>query len=59
MVLTAKDGTITLARAGRPRAERLPDGDPLEALRGLVQDPWHGLKQPEAPNRAPARFVFA
>ena len=31
MVLSAKDGRITLRRGGR--TERLPDGDPLEALR--------------------------
>src|SRR2546429_207502 len=34
MVLSAKDGRITLRRGGR--TERLPDGDPLEALRGLL-----------------------
>src|SRR5881296_3275003 len=34
MVLAAKDGRITLRRGGR--TERLPDGDPLEALRGLL-----------------------
>jgi anthranilate synthase component I len=37
MVLTAKDGRMTLARAGVKRPERLPDGDPLEALRGLLR----------------------
>jgi anthranilate synthase component 1 len=37
MVLTAKDGKITLTRAGTRRPERLPDGDPLEALRGLLR----------------------
>jgi anthranilate synthase component 1 len=36
MVLTAKDGRITLRRGGR--TERLPDGDPLEALRGLLRE---------------------
>jgi len=37
MVLSAKDGRITLKR-GAAKAERLPDGDPLEALRGLLKD---------------------
>ncbi len=37
MVLTAKDGKISLQRgAGRP--QRLPDGDPLEALRRLLAE---------------------
>jgi anthranilate synthase component 1 len=36
MVLSAKDGRITVRRAGR--TERLPDGDPLEALRGLLTE---------------------
>jgi anthranilate synthase component 1 len=36
MVLSAKDGRITVRRAGR--TERLPDGDPLEALRGLLRE---------------------
>ncbi len=36
MVLSAKDGRITLRRGGR--TERLPDGDPLEALRGLLRE---------------------
>jgi len=31
VVLSAKNGRITVRRAGR--TERLPDGDPLEALR--------------------------
>jgi anthranilate synthase component 1 len=35
-VLSAKDGRISLRRGGR--TERLPDGDPLEALRGLLHD---------------------
>jgi anthranilate synthase component 1 len=37
MVLTGKDGRLRLARAGR-KAERLPDGDPLEALRRLLRE---------------------
>jgi anthranilate synthase component 1 len=37
MVLSAKDGRITLRRGGA-RPQRLPDGDPLEALRGLLAD---------------------
>jgi anthranilate synthase component 1 len=37
MVLSAKDGRITLRR-GRARPQRLPDGDPLEALRRLLAD---------------------
>ncbi len=36
MVLTAKNGRISLRRAGG-RTERLPDGDPLLALRELLQ----------------------
>jgi anthranilate synthase component I len=35
MILTAKDGRITLRR-GNAKSQRLPDGDPLEALRGLL-----------------------
>ena len=35
MVLTAKDGRVTLRR-GSAKPQRLPDGDPLEALRGLL-----------------------
>ncbi len=37
MVLTAKNRRIWLRRAGRRAAERLPDGNPLEALRGLLR----------------------
>ena len=37
MVLSAKNGRITLRR-GSAKAERLPDGDPLEALRGLLKE---------------------
>src|SRR5260370_312868 len=36
MVLSAKNGRITLRRGDR--TERLPDGDPLEALRGLLRE---------------------
>jgi anthranilate synthase component 1 len=36
MVLTAKNGRITLRR-GNSRAERLPDGDPLVAVRDLLR----------------------
>ena len=36
VVLSAKDGRITLRRVGR--TERLPDGDPLEALRTLLKE---------------------
>jgi anthranilate synthase component 1 len=36
MVLTGKNGRITLRRDGR--TQRLPDGDPLEALRGLLDE---------------------
>jgi anthranilate synthase component 1 len=35
MVLTAKDGRVSLRR-GNAKPQRLPDGDPLEALRGLL-----------------------
>src|SRR5437867_10906357 len=35
-VLSAKDGRIIVRRGGR--TERLPDGDPLEALRGLLRE---------------------
>jgi anthranilate synthase component I len=37
MVLSAKNGRITLRR-GSAKVERLPDGDPLEALRGLLRE---------------------
>jgi anthranilate synthase component I len=37
MVLSAKDSRITLRR-GSARPQRLPDGDPLEALRRLLAD---------------------
>jgi anthranilate synthase component 1 len=37
VVLSAKNGRITLRRAGG-RTERLPDGDPLEALRALLKE---------------------
>jgi anthranilate synthase component 1 len=37
MVLTAKDGRITVRR-GTGKPHRLPDGDPLEALRGLLAE---------------------
>jgi anthranilate synthase component 1 len=37
MVLTAKNGRINLRRAGAGARERLPDGNPLEALRGLLR----------------------
>jgi anthranilate synthase component 1 len=36
MVLTAKDGRVTLRRAGRRVVERLPDSNPLQALRRLL-----------------------
>jgi anthranilate synthase component I len=36
VVLTAKNGRITLRRSGR--TERVPDGDPLEALRTLLKE---------------------
>jgi anthranilate synthase component 1 len=35
MILSAKDGRLTLRR-GHARPQRLPDGDPLEALRRLL-----------------------
>ena len=35
-VLSAKNGRITVRRGGR--TERLPEGDPLEALRGLLRE---------------------
>ncbi|HEV8643341.1 MAG TPA: anthranilate synthase component I [Methylomirabilota bacterium] len=35
MILSAKNGQISLQRAGR--VERLPDGNPLQALRGLLR----------------------
>src|SRR5688500_10250072 len=37
MVLSAKNGRTTLRR-GAAKAERLPDGDPLEALRTLLRE---------------------
>jgi anthranilate synthase component 1 len=37
MVLTAKDGRITLTRAGA-RPERLPDGNPLDVVRRLLRE---------------------
>jgi anthranilate synthase component I len=37
LVLSAKDGKLAVRRGGG-RAERLPDGDPLEALRGLLRE---------------------
>jgi anthranilate synthase component I len=37
MVLSAKDGRITLKRGGA-KTQRLPDGDPLDALRGLLKE---------------------
>ncbi len=37
MILTAKNGRIWLRRAGSRAAERLPDGNPLEAIRGLLR----------------------
>ena len=37
LVFTAKDGRLTVRR-GAGRGERLPDGDPLEALRGLLRE---------------------
>ena len=48
MVLSAKDGQISLARAGVRRPERLPDGDPLEALRGLLRG-FHPVAVPGLP----------
>jgi len=38
MVLSAKNGRITLRRAGGRVIERLPDGSPLEALRTLLAE---------------------
>ena len=38
MVLSAKNGRITLRRAGGRVIERLPDGNPLEALRSLLTE---------------------
>jgi anthranilate synthase component 1 len=38
MVLTAKNGRIRVKRAGSQVEERLPDGDPLEALRTLLKE---------------------
>jgi anthranilate synthase component 1 len=37
MVLTAKNGRISLRRAGAGARERLPDGNPLDALRALLR----------------------
>lgn len=37
MVLSAKNGRLTLVRSGSRTAERLPDGNPLDALRGLLR----------------------
>jgi anthranilate synthase component 1 len=37
MVLTAKDGRMILRRSGSRVVERLPDGNPLDALRGLLR----------------------
>ena len=37
MVLSAKNGRITLTRTGSRTPERLPDGNPLDALRGLLR----------------------
>jgi anthranilate synthase component 1 len=37
MVLTAKNGRVRLKRAGGKVVERLPDGNPLEALRQLLR----------------------
>jgi anthranilate synthase component 1 len=36
MILSAKNGRITLRRAGSRAVERLPDGNPLDALRSLL-----------------------
>ena len=47
MVLTAKDGRIQLRR-GTGRAERLPDGDPLEAVRELLR-PFRPVPVPGLP----------
>ncbi|MBI1734374.1 MAG: anthranilate synthase component I [Candidatus Rokubacteria bacterium] len=38
MVLTAKNGRIRLKRAGSTTEERLPDGNPLDALRRLLKE---------------------
>jgi anthranilate synthase component 1 len=38
MVLTAKDGRIRLRRAGARSVEKLPDGNPLVALRALLRE---------------------
>ena len=38
MVLTAKNGRIRLKRAGSATEERRPDGNPLDALRGLLKE---------------------
>jgi anthranilate synthase component I len=37
MVLTAKDGRMILRRSGSRVVQRLPDGNPLDALRGLLR----------------------
>src|SRR6266705_6508677 len=37
LIFVAKDGKLSVRRGGG-RAERLPDGDPLEALRGLLRE---------------------
>ena len=47
MVLTAKDGRITLRR-GAARPQRLPDGDPLEALRRVLAN-FHPVAVPGLP----------
>jgi anthranilate synthase component 1 len=47
MILTAKNGRITLKRAGG-RAERLPDGDPLVAVRDLLR-PFQPVAVPGLP----------
>jgi anthranilate synthase component 1 len=38
MVLTAKDGQVQVRRAGARSVERLPDGNPLLALRSLLRE---------------------
>jgi anthranilate synthase component 1 len=38
MVLTAKDGRITLRRAGGRVIQRLPEGNPLDAIRALLAE---------------------
>jgi anthranilate synthase component 1 len=38
MVLTSKNGRIRLRRAGSRNDERLPDGNPLDAIRTLLRD---------------------